>query len=288
MKLKDSTFALVGGGDGIVQTAGTFRCRQKKIVRPMGAEAVVVDIKLMTYNIRHGAGPLSQGRVDLDRLVEVLTKHDADIVGLNEVYGRGLGLGFRNQVREIARRSGYPYYRFARAFFRINHAYGNAVLSKYPFESSETIRMLSWRREPRSVLKATFRLDESRGQASSNCDDPDHPTILTVLVTHLGLGVGERRESIGLLAKLVEESEGPCVLMGDFNVDPTDEVLAPILERMQDVAAVLGVTKPTFPTHSPRHKIDYILASAGVTILDADIPDDIASDHFPHTALISV
>ncbi len=243
----------------------------------------------MTYNIRHGAGPLTQGRVDLERLVAVIRKHDADIVALNEVYGRGLGLGFENQVREIARMSGYPYYRFARAFLRINHSYGNALLSKYPFESSETIRMRrGWHHEPRSILRATFRLDGLWGASSTTCDAPERPATLTVLATHLGLGVEERRESISLLARLVEESDGPCVLMGDLNVEPSDEVLAPLLERLQDVAQVVGVTKSSFPTHAPKHKIDYILASSEVTVLDADIPDDIASDHFPHTALISV
>lgn len=247
-----------------------------------------MDVKLMTYNIRHGAGPISQGRIDLERLAQVIKKHDADIVGLNEVYGRGVGPGFQNQVREIARRSGYPYYRFARAFLKINHAYGNALLSKFPFESTETIRMRGWRREPRSVLRATFCLGGPQQAETIAGVCTGAATKLTVLVTHLGLGLEERRASVQLLARLLEECDGPCVLMGDFNVEPTDEVLAPILERLQDVAQVVGVTKLSFPTHAPRHKIDYILASAGVTILDADIPDDVASDHFPHTALIRV
>ena len=77
------------------------------------------------------------------------------------------------------------------------------------------------------------------------------------------------------------------VLMGDFNVTPDDPVLDPIRERLTDTATVFESEKLSFPSDKPDRKIDYIFVSRDVKVDAADIPPIVASDHRPHTAVIS-
>ena len=75
--------------------------------------------------------------------------------------------------------------------------------------------------------------------------------------------------------------------MGDFNVKPDNPVLAPLRERMTDLATAFDAPKFSFPSDKPTVKIDYIFASRDLGIVSSDIPGIVASDHRPHTAEIA-
>ena len=79
-----------------------------------------------------------------------------------------------------------------------------------------------------------------------------------------------------------------CILMGDFNVTPDDPVLAPIREKMRDVAELLGEPLLSFPSDEPTIKIDYVFVTPDIEIVSADIPAIVASDHRPHVSEICV
>ena len=74
--------------------------------------------------------------------------------------------------------------------------------------------------------------------------------------------------------------------MGDFNVTPDSKILDPIREKMVDTASVFDCEKFSFPSDTPRKKIDYIFVTPDATIVSADIPVTVASDHRPHIAEI--
>ena len=76
--------------------------------------------------------------------------------------------------------------------------------------------------------------------------------------------------------------------MGDLNLTPDSEILAPIYERLQDTAAVFTHPQLSWPSDIPERKIDYIFASRDIQVLAAEIPAIIASDHRPHTALLQI
>ena len=57
---------------------------------------------------------------------------------------------------------------------------------------------------------------------------------------------------------------------------------------MKDTADLFGDEKLSFPSDKPRCKIDYIFVSPDIEIVSADIPEIIASDHRPHTAVIKL
>ena len=76
------------------------------------------------------------------------------------------------------------------------------------------------------------------------------------------------------------------MLMGDFNALPDATVLKPLYEKLNDTAAYFDGEKLSFPSDVPDRKIDYIFVSKDLTVVSADIPDIVASDHRPHTAEI--
>ena len=74
--------------------------------------------------------------------------------------------------------------------------------------------------------------------------------------------------------------------MGDFNLTPKNPLLAPIFERMQDASECIKGDVFSFPSDDPRVKIDYVFVSKDIKIESSEIPNIVASDHRPHTAVL--
>lgn len=232
-----------------------------------------MNVKIMTYNIQHCNAHL-RGVIDYDLIASAIAKEDADIVGLNEVYGDGGGE--ISQAKILADAVGYPYFYFAKAIeLRGGRGYGNALLSKYSISRAQTIpvpdpdpRRYSDYYESRVLLKADIALPS--GEA------------LTLGVVHFGLNPDEAESAVETVLK-----ELPCeraLLIGDLNLTPDSEILEPIRARMTDTKT----KSPTFPSDAPRIKIDHIFATPDIKIASRDTPPTIASDHLPHTANIEV
>ena len=57
-------------------------------------------MKCMTFNVQHGKN-FHTKKIDLPRMAEVIAACNADVIGLNEVYGKGAI--FRDQPKALAR-----------------------------------------------------------------------------------------------------------------------------------------------------------------------------------------
>jgi endonuclease/exonuclease/phosphatase family metal-dependent hydrolase len=241
-----------------------------------------MKIKLMSFNIQHGRNynfP-DEDIIDLSLMANVIEAEGADIVGLNEVRGEGPHPGYTDQAKEIAEKLGYHYF-FAPAIHIEGHGpYGNALISKYPIVSGEIVpipdpadRINGRGFETRCILKAVIDVAG---------------TQLTVLVTHFGLNPSEAENAAITVVKELANTYAPKVLMGDFNLEPDSPVLDRIRILMADTADMFKEQKLSFPSDNPSRKIDYILVSDDITVIEADIPDIVASDHRPHTAVIEI
>jgi len=229
-------------------------------------------MKIMTFNTQHCLNYMTK-KIDFGVMADAILACDADIVGLNEMRGAGSDAEFEAQVEKLAELSGMPYYYFAKAIeVKGKGPYGNGLLSKKPILKAETVMIpdpvkeKGGRYETRCLLKA-----EIEGG-------------ITVLVTHMGLHPDERKNAVATVLSHVTDSK--CVLMGDFNMEPSDEILSPIYNVMQDTAVMLDSAKLSFPSDAPKVKIDYIFVSRGVEVVSADIPAIVASDHRPHVATV--
>ena len=96
-------------------------------------------MKIMTFNTQHCLNYLEQ-RIDFDVMANAILTCDPDIVGLNEMRGKGDDPEYTEQVKILAEKTGMPYYYFAPAIsFEGGGPYGNGFLSKIPILSAETV-----------------------------------------------------------------------------------------------------------------------------------------------------
>ena len=251
-----------------------------------------MQLTIMTFNIQHGVNhalrlkaPDTQdyGLIDLERVSEAIRRFQPDIVSLNEVRGLSDDPCFTAQTEYIAGHAGFPYFYFGKAIEAYGRGpYGNALLSRYPFDSIETVMIPDPKEkrpnghyETRSLIRSAIRLPE--GQK------------LSVMNTHFGLEPDEAGNAVDTVLSLTDPSQ-PTLVMGDFNLTPDDAIFQRLLTVYTDSANVLdpAVIALTYPSHAPEMKIDYILGCGALTFEAATIPDLVVSDHRPYLATVNL
>jgi len=232
-------------------------------------------MKIMSFNTQHCLNYIRQ-EIDYQVMADAILKCGADIVGLNEMRKKGEDEGYDKQAEILSDLTGLEHNYFAEAIrFDGRNPYGNALISKYPIVSAETILV------PDPDPKTGTDYYETRCLLKAKLENG-----LTVLVIHFGLNPDEQENAVRTIVENLESEK--CVLMGDFNVKPDNALLDPIRERMKDTADLFTFPMTTFPSDRPNRKIDYIFVSPDVEIVSAAIPPIVASDHRPHTAEIKL
>ncbi len=235
-----------------------------------------MKLKIMTFNIQHCLNYIERF-IDFPLFAKTIAESGADIVGLNEVRGKGGSQAYEAQAEILAEKAGYKYRYFAKAIdFNGVNPYGNAVLSKYPIIKAETVGI------PDPTVKKYDGYYETRclAKLTVNVGEP-----LNVLATHFGLNRDEHENARDTILKNLSDKR--CILMGDFNVQPDSDILDPIRAKMKDTADGRG-DMFSFPSDNPDRKIDYIFVSKDINVLTAGIPVLTVSDHRPHTADIEL
>ncbi len=231
-------------------------------------------MKVMSFNTQHCLD-YTERRIDFQLMADAIKECNADIVGLNEMRGEGTHPEYTAQTEKLSELTGMEHYFFAKAIELAHGPYGNAFLSKIPIVKMENIpipdpnpRKYSGYYETRCLIKVLLE------------------NGVTVLVTHFGLNRDEQENAVATVLENLEEKK--CILMGDFNLLPESDVLLPIRERMKDTADIFSSPLLSFPSDKPDRKIDYIFVSPDIEVVSADIPEIVASDHRPHTALLNI
>lgn len=232
-------------------------------------------MKVMTFNTQHCMNYIER-KIDFQVMADAIKQCDADIVGLNEMYEWGETAEYEKQTAVLAELTELKHSYFAKAFLDFGkHAYGNGFISKYPILSAETILVPDAERIPGHVHYETRCLLKVKLEGG-----------ITVLVTHFGLNEEEQLKSVETVLQHLEPEK--CILMGDFNVMPDNEILNPIRAKMKDTADCFTEQKFSHPSDKPDKKIDYLFVSKDIEVVSADIPAIVASDHRPHTAEINL
>lgn len=233
-------------------------------------------MKIMSFNTQHCLNYIERN-IDFEIMAKAIKDCGADIVGLNEMRDKGVNDQYLEQTKILSELTGIENYYFAEAikFDGGVNPYGNSLLSRYPIVSTETVliptpepRKYDGYYEQRCLLKA--KLENG----------------LTILVIHFGLNPDEQERALEAVLNNIESEK--CILMGDFNMTPDNELLIPIKERMRDTSEFFTSPLLSFPSDEPKIKIDYIFTSPDIEVISADIPAIVASDHRPHTAEIKV
>lgn len=92
----------------------------------------------------------------------------------------------------------------------------------------------------------------------------------------------ERVDQSEAIEEIVGELEDPAILLGDLNAVPTTPEIQNLTGFLQDAWTAAGEGPGyTYPTEIPDRRIDYVMTSPDVAVLDAEVVDTAASDHRP-------
>ncbi len=228
-----------------------------------------MKIKAATYNILHCEDYLKE-KIDFEAFAEVVRKLDADVIGLNEVHGKGKLPEYEEQAEILGKLTGYNYF-FAKAT-EIDgpNPFGNAVLTRLPVKEFSVIPI------PDPVEKKYDNLYETRCILKMITDtDPQ----FTILITHFGLNPDEIENAVNVVIENITDEN--CIFMGDLNSESDNPLMAEIQSRMNDSAVIKEIPDCTFIADNPYKRIDYIFTSKNIKVLSYSVPEIVLSDHRP-------
>ncbi|HSP83228.1 MAG TPA: endonuclease/exonuclease/phosphatase family protein, partial [Gillisia sp.] len=224
-------------------------------------------IRVLSYNILHGATTNRDN--DLDVVAEAILKAEPDVAALQEVDYRTNRADRLDVTAEIAKRTNMVSI-FAKAVDWDGGEYGQALLSKYTFLKTGKLDLPTHKgNEPRIAIESLLIL-------------PSGDTI-RLIGTHLDhqKDSTERIEQAEELNVKFLKDNIPTILAGDINDIPGSETLK-ILESRWGSSYDPKEPIPTFPSHAPERKIDYVMFSPKERwkVVERQVLcDKVASDH---------
>lgn len=247
-------------------------------IRPGLAEGdPPAQLRVLTYNIHHGEG--LDGKLDLQRIANVIKSVAPDVVALQEVDRNTRRSGGVDQAKELARLTGLEPL-FEKNIEFDGGEYGNAVLSRVPY------------RRHRNHALPRFDEGEQRGLLEIELQWPTESDTLRFLATHLDHRKpdGERLASARVIETLLHaRPDGPTLLAGDLNARPDSSVLN--LFRASWSSAAPREGSFTFPADKPIRQIDYVLLNPAARwkVIEHRVLDEpVASDHRPLLAVLEL
>lgn len=229
-------------------------------------------------------------RRSLQRIADLIQRHDPDIVGVQEVdRNRRPGTDYNDQLRILGNKLNME------TAFGVTieepptessggepRQYGIAVLSPHKIMNVDNQHFKKWPdAEPRTLLETRINVNG---------------TLVPFYNTHLGLSSEERlQQAYEIRERLEDISE--YILVGDFNARPNSNPIQVITEKMVDVFDVCATDDATFPTpyvdtdesdkytkdfnavYTPNRRIDYVFVSSDIEPLACEVIHSVASDH---------
>ena len=225
-------------------------------------------LRVMSYNLHHGEG--LDGRVDLERIADVIRQERPDLVALQEVDKSVERTRRRDFPTELAALTGMSCV-FSNNYHYQGGEYGNAILSRLP--------VVGWTNRHYRML----RPGEQRGLLEVRAKVGRR--LIRFFATHLDFrgDDSERMLNVGEIRAVVEsEPDLPAIVAGDFNDLPGRRVHGLMKEFMDDAWEAGGEGDGfTIPAAKPQKRIDYVFVTHGITADRMWVPATEASDHRP-------
>jgi endonuclease/exonuclease/phosphatase family metal-dependent hydrolase len=231
-------------------------------------------LRLLSYNIQAGVDTQHFGqyvtrgwkhllphreRIDnLNRIARMLEGYD--LVGLQEVDSGSLRSGFVDQTEYLAFRAGFPYW----------HKQVNRNLGKIAQYSNGLLSQL----RPTRITEHRLPGLPGRGAIFAHFGADE----LVVCIMHLALGRRARLRQVAFIGEKLRDFRYR-VVMGDLNCGCESPEIALLRTKLDLQEPVCDAS--TFPSWSPKLKLDHILASSNMSVENPRVVDYPLSDHLP-------
>lgn len=224
------------------------------------------------------------GRLE-PQIGDLLSSEKPDIVCLQEIIGfNNQGSGLFISLDVIQERFKLPYLAFCPVFsfqyMRGTARFGNAILSKYPIDTMETV-----------FTYMEHKDNFMWGKDSTNMRNFIHVSIKVSgtpchIVTHHGYwvpdhknGTEETIRQMKILDEYISNLTGPVILAGDFNLAPTSSSLNELNKRLTNLSITHNLKTTRTELTYKTEVCDYIFVNDQIRVRKFAALDKIVSDH---------
>lgn len=243
---------------------------------------------------------LFEGGVFWDNIVAFLTKENADILCLQEVFNGDTEQPLHLQtIKRLKKLLPDFYLYYAPELYEVRPDgqgdVGNAILSRWPLREEKKVFLHG---AYQKIIRPTDEKSFShypKNMVSAVVEIPNQ-SLLHVFNLHgvWGLDGNDNSERLHMSETIVSEISGkhPVTLMGDFNLQPNTRTISRIEDHLSNVFKNELTT-----TFNMRHKtnpgyatavVDMFFVSPGVRVLSHECPEDDVSDHKPLVVTLEI
>lgn len=236
-------------------------------------------MRLLLYNIRYavgggasmhmpipGAGYVLGNQTVLPEITRFIKSVDPDVVGLIEVDTGSIRSRKVNQAEKIA------------ADLGMNTSYETKYGEKSLNQILPIVRKQgnAFMAAPRVHGEKFHYFDTGIKRLIIELEMDDY----AIFLVHLSLKYRHRHLQLRRLYDLIQETEKPVVVAGDFNTFWGENEIYLFMKAAGLMSANTEST-PTYPSRAPRKELDFVLYQDGIRVTGFDVPDVKLSDHLP-------
>lgn len=236
-------------------------------------------MRLLLYNIRYavgggasmhmplpGAGYVLGNQTVLGDITKFIKSVDPDIVGLVEVDTGSIRSRKVNQAEKIAADLGMN--------TSYETKYGDNSLNKLlPIVRKQGNAFMA---APRVHGERFHYFDTGIKRLIIELEMDDY----AIFLVHLSLKYRHRHLQLRRLYDLIQETEKPVVVAGDFNTFWGENEIY-LFMKAAGLTSANTEGLPTYPSRSPRKELDFVLYQDGIKVTGFEVPEVRFSDHLP-------
>ena len=261
------SFALLAATTGCAGPPPTLGVATLNMAHARGAALIPIGISQEEFE------------VNVDRIAEVLSREQPDIVALQEADATSPFSGRFDHVGRLQRAAGFTH-RYHGLHLDVAKPglglrYGTALLARRPLEAAATHAFDVGMLDAKGCVSARVELDGR--------------TLLAASVHLDAKSARKRCRQAELLIAWLAAARLPIVLMGDLNCEWHNEQDAlRLIARGLDLRCYQPEAQgwATFPAGKPRRRIDWILISPELEFVDYALWPDRVSDHLGVAAAV--
>ncbi len=205
------------------------------------------NLRVVTFNIHRAEGP--DGKVDIERIADVINGADADIVALQGADRWVPRSGKVDMMSRLSDLTGMTY-AFCREADLDGGVTGNGVLTRFPILEEKSPALDESGSVPDRMMELVLDV---------------HGIELVVLNAQFRQDIRDSTRAV-FAERIVAEVRGrgfvPVVVCGTFDADPADHSLRTLAAELEDSWKTAGTGEGyTYPSAAPRRRTDFIFTS---------------------------